>query len=251
MSIDAADRIAFDVIDRQATGFSTVRVMRDATGQNPARLVLLRRHADMADETPAAEARTDVERGADDVASILGSISSQGETFDLTSVVEKAHNVLKGSGTYYSILVAMVTMSRVIAAGIGDVTLQLWTEKGAEPMLKPTTVPVGSTRVLSSALGLGFDVQRIQTANLSLGTGDRIIVSVAAEVSFFRPMQEDESAADVLQRIVKAASFKQSAIIGVIAAPSPRAAADEQSHENHPQSDESRLEDSESERRSD
>jgi hypothetical protein len=218
MSIDATNRIALNVIDRQATGLSTVRVLGDATDQNPARLVLLRRHADMADETPAAEARTDVERGADEVASALAGISSQGETSDLTSVVEKAHNVLKCSGTYYSILVAMVTASRVVAAGIGDVSLQLWTGKGAEPMLKPTTVAVGPTRVLSSALGLGFDVERIQTVNLSLGPGDRIIVSVDAELSFSRPMQENESAADVLQRIVEAASFKRSAIVGVIAA---------------------------------
>ena len=132
--IEVDERIAVDVIDRKNFGSSAVRVAGDATDQNPARLVLLRRHADMADETPASEARTDVERGADRVAHILSGVDSEAAS-DLTLVVEKAHNALQGSGTYYSILVAIVATSRVVAAGIGNVNLQLWTNGGAQEVL--------------------------------------------------------------------------------------------------------------------
>lgn len=222
MRSDLDQWIAVDVIDGNDLGVGTVRTAGAGTDRNPARLVLLHRHADMADETPAAEAQTDVERGADEVANILARVDAQPATSALASVVEKAHNVLQGSGTYYSVLVAIVDTSRVIAAGIGSVNLQLWTSEGAEPVLHSTTVAVGSIHVLSSALGLGFDAEQIQTASLSLNAGDRIIAGVHADMSFLKPMRGTEPSSEVLQHIIEAANFERSAIVGVIASRSEK-----------------------------
>jgi hypothetical protein len=217
MRIDIDTRIAVDVIDRKGSGFSTIRHAGDATDQDPARLVLLRRHADMADETSDIEARSDVERGADKLARILERVDQQLTRAALASVVEKAQDALKESGTYYSVLVMVVAASRFVAAGIGNVDVRLWAGDGIQSIVNSTTVVVGGARVLSSALGLGFDPDRIQSADLSISSGDRIIVGVETDVALVQPMR-GESPREVLKLILERTSFDRSAIIGVITA---------------------------------
>jgi hypothetical protein len=218
MRIDVGARIAVDVIDRKGIGFSTARVSGDATDRNPARLVLLRRHADMADETPDVEARSDVERGADKLARILEDVDQRITQSALASVVERSQDTLKEGGTYYSALVAVVTASRVVVAGIGNVNVHLWAKAGTQSMLNSTTTVLGRTRVLSSALGLGFDPDRIQSADLMIYSGDRIIVGVEADLAVLHPTGARESPSDVLKLILERMSFERSAIVGVIAA---------------------------------
>jgi hypothetical protein len=218
MRIDVDTRIAVDVIDRKGIGFSTVRISGDASDRHPARLILLRRHADMADDTPDVEARSDVERGADKLAKILEDVGQRVTKLEVASVIEKAQDALKESGTYYSVLVAVVTASRVVAAGIGNVNVQLWTSRGTQSMLNSTTVVVGRTRVLSSTLGLGFDPDRIQTADLSINSGELVIVGVEADLAVLHPTGARESPSEVLMLILERMSIERSAIIGVIAA---------------------------------
>lgn len=218
MRVHVDGRIAVDVIERNSFGFSTVRLAGDATDSNPARLVLLRRHADMADETPAAEALADAESSAEKVARILDSVEPLRTRFDLVSVVEKAQEVVKESGTYYSVLVGVITASRVAAAGIGNVNMQLWRSDRTEPLLNPTTVVVGRTCVLSSALGLGYDRDQVQTVDLSLSDDDRILVGVDADLAVLHPVHGRQSPTEVLEFIVERMNFDRSAIVGVITA---------------------------------
>jgi hypothetical protein len=218
MRIDVGDRIAVEVIDRKGIGFSTVRVSGDASDRHPARLVLLRRHADMADETQDVDARSDVERGAGKLARILEDIDQPVTPSAPGSAVEKAQDALKESGAYYSALVAVVTTSHFVAAGIGNVNVQFWAKRGTQSILNPTTVILGRASLLSSALGLGFDPDRIQSADLSISSGDRIIVGVEADLAVLHPMGEKESPSEVLKLIRERMNFERSAIIGVIAA---------------------------------
>jgi hypothetical protein len=214
--IDA--RMAVDVIERGGFGFSAVRIAGNATDDNPAKLVLLRRHADMADETPAAEARVDVERGAARVARIIDDVDPLRTGSDLTSVLEKAQEALKESGTYYSVLVAVITTSRVVAVGVGNVSMQLWRGDRSEPMLNPTTVVVGGTRVLSSALGLGYDRDQVQTADVSLGAEECILLGVDADLTVLHPMRGRQSATQLLEFVVDRVNVERSVIVGVITA---------------------------------
>jgi hypothetical protein len=218
MRIDVNARIAVDVIDRKSIGFSTVRLSGDATDRHPARLVLLRRHADMADETPNTEAQSDVERGADQLARLLEDVDRRVTRSVVASILQKAQDAVQASGTYYSVLVALITASRVVAAGIGNVNAQLWTSHGNRSMLSATTVVVGGTRVLSNALGIGFDPDRIQSADLTIRRGDRVVVGVEADLAVLHPMSARESPSEVLDLILERINFERSAIIGVIAA---------------------------------
>jgi hypothetical protein len=172
----------------------------------------------MADETPDVEARSDVERGADKLARILEDVDQRVTRSDVVSVVEKAQDALKESGTYYSVLVAVVTASRLVIAGIGNVNVQLWASHWTESILSSTTVVVGRTRVPASTLGLGFDADRIQSADLLINSGDRIILGVEADIAILHPTGEGESPSEVLKLILERMSLERSVIIGVVAA---------------------------------
>ena len=216
MRIQIDERIAVDVIDRKSFGFSAARIAGGATDRDPARIVLLHRHADMGDDTADDEAQADVEGGAERVASILENAVRDGVPSDLGAAVEEAHGVVRESGTYYSALLAVVNGSHLVASGIGNVSLHLWTSDSSQSILNPTTIAVGNTRVLAGALGLGFQPDRIQKTALSLSAGNRIIIGVDVEVSFLQPMGSSHSSNDVLQFILEKTSSRGTGIVGVI-----------------------------------
>ena len=218
MRINVDQRLAVEVLDRKTFEVSTARVLGDATEETPARFIALHRHADMADELPVNAARQEVENSADELVKLLATLDAN-TIMDLVSFVEKAHGIVQRSGTYYSFLVAIVSTARVLAAGIGNVNVQLWTSDGSRPVLRPTVQAVGDTRVLTSALGLGFDPRQIQAADLSLGDGDRIIVGIDADVGSLQPVRTMPPG-EVLQHIVESVSTERSAIVGVIASQS-------------------------------
>lgn len=160
---------------------TATRLSGRGTRDDPAQLVLLHRHADMADETSPAEARRDVELGADEIARLLGEVRGEATPQGMESVIARAHESLKGGGTYYSAVIAVISGSRVVASGIGDVSARLWVGEEAQDVLNATTVTIGNVRVLSSALGLGYERDRIQTAEVVLPAGSRMVIGVVTD----------------------------------------------------------------------
>lgn len=218
MRIHVGERIAVEMIDRKKFGFSTARIVGEFTDQDPARLVFLHRHADMADDTSDLDARSDVERGADRLANILASAVSSGIPSDLSAAVEEANTALREGGTYYSVLLAIVARTWVVAAGIGNVTVQLWTSDGSQSLLSPTMTIVGKTPVLSNALGLGFQRDGIQKTNISLSAGDRLIIGADVEVDDVPPTPTTDSPVKILQNILDRKGSRGTGIVGVISA---------------------------------
>jgi hypothetical protein len=219
MRISIGRAIVVENVDTGVFGINAVRVGGEATDQQPARLVLLHRHADMADEKTVDDARSEIERGADNLASALASVDTRVAASDLSMVIEKAQNALKDTETYYSVLVAMVRGRSVFAAGIGNMNMHLWEIDAVRPILSATMSLVGSTRIMSSALGLGFAPERIQKAWLSLNAGDRIIMGVNADLSSLQPAGHSESANEVVHRALQSADVRRSAVFGVITRP--------------------------------
>lgn len=217
MMINIGANIAVEMLDAGAFGINAVRVGGEATDQQPARMVFLHRHADMADEKTANDSRSEVERGADDLASVLASVDTRVTEPDLSWVIEKTQDALKDTDTYYSVLVAMVRGRSVAVAGIGNMNMHLWEGDSVRSILRATMELVGGTRIMSSALGLGFAPGRIQKAWLSLDSGDRIIIGVNADLNSLHPAGHSESANDIAQRIVQSADVRRSAVFCVIA----------------------------------
>jgi hypothetical protein len=219
MTVDDSARVAIDVLEgSNGSGPCAVRVAGDGSDNNPSRLVLLRRHADMADETPAADARRDLEHGADIVAHMLSELDLPARSSVLASVIEKAQATFAGSGTYYSILVVVVTKWHVAAAGIGNVSMLLWRRARSVRILNPTTVAIGNTSILSNALGLGYARNRVQRAEVAVSSDDRVLIGVETDLAAVQPMHGAESARSLLHFVVQQLTFERSAIIGVIEA---------------------------------
>jgi hypothetical protein len=209
-------QIAIAVIERQGRGFGAARVSGNATDDSPARLVLLRRHADMADEISDIDARTDAERGAEMIASILEGVESGAGVDNLAAVLDQAQEALRASGAYYSVLIAIVTTRRVTAGGIGNVTMRRWTPDRNDAVLDPTITRAGGTHILSGAPGLGYDRGHIQTADVVFDTTDRMLVGVEVDLRGVRPICGDEPPAEVLRRVLEDMTFERSSVVGVI-----------------------------------
>jgi predicted RecB family endonuclease len=145
MRISIGETIVVENVETGVFGINAVRVAGEATDQQPARLVFLHRHADMADEKTADDATSEVERGADYLAGVLASVDTRVTASDLSAVIESAQHALKDIDTYYSVLVAMVVGRSVVAAGIGNMNMLLWEGDAVRLILRATMSLLGNT----------------------------------------------------------------------------------------------------------
>jgi hypothetical protein len=198
-------------------GFSSVHLAGDATDADPARIVLLHRHADMADETPDDVARAEVERGVYMIATLLGDAGLVANVADLKRVLLTAQEQL-GAVTYYSVLVGLVTTTRVVVAAIGDVNVYDWTEGRAERVLSATTVEVGGARLLASALGLGYADDQVQAVEVSLAARGPVVIGIGVDLTTVPPIGGAAmSATDLVAHILKRLPRDRASIVGVVA----------------------------------
>jgi len=102
--------------------------------------------------------------------------------------------------------------------GSREVNLHLLTPDGTQAVLDPTTVMIGRVTVLSHALGLGYDREKIQVADLALTHGNQLVACVDANLPAIRRIPGSEPAYDVLYRVIEKMTFDRSAIVAVICA---------------------------------
>jgi hypothetical protein len=186
VQMDQPRTVATLVASFNSTEWPFLSMTGAGTQDLPLQLVLVLRHADMADETSIAAARvqtTEVAHALDHALSQL-SAAEMLKTIRLTDVLCTAHTVAVQTGTYYSAIAAVLVGDRLLAAGIGCTMLQVQRAERVDELLQPTTQNLTLSNeeggLLRAALGIGFSEIEVHTCDTNLGASDGVILMVGA-----------------------------------------------------------------------
>jgi hypothetical protein len=202
----------------------------EGTSEDPFRLVMLLRHADMADESTHEQARSLALQAINilDVAvsrvSIDLGVSSRGAIAGLKEAL-RTTSLKAQADTYYSAVVAILYGRRLIAAGIGHVNLWRWQQSAFSDLMQPTLAPLppeaSKSFILSSALGVGFDPESVQSCDISLDISDYAVIAIQSLQSLTDEYLLDggQSTSDWLNKLVDWYQTKPTllAVVGVTA----------------------------------
>jgi hypothetical protein len=198
-----ANPISFPLISHRGKGGFT----------DPFRATLLLRHADFADESTPDNARTIALQILEVLDESVSRISVDAELSTESAKVElevalKIASEIAQSDTYYSVLVVVLCDKRLVAAGIGHVNLWRWHKGIFESLIQPTVVHQSSDFpkrfLLTSALGIGFNPEMIQSCDVRLENKDCAILAVQARQSLSNENlgYEEQSASEWLDKLV-------------------------------------------------
>ena len=186
MSSTSFDLLATSVAPPTDTGrCGLVRASGTGTLNDPFRMVLLLRHADWGDrstrETAVPQTELMLATLHDQLAQIADVSSSANQSGALVHAVEVASVQAVQLNAYFSGAVVVGVKSQLAAASIGNV--QAWRNINDEvvPLLTPTLFEVAgkSTSFLTSAIGIGFAVEKVQRIGVQLAPGEDVVFALA------------------------------------------------------------------------
>jgi hypothetical protein len=150
----------------------------------PLCLVMVVRHADIADTTSRGQAQLQAIRVTQILRDEVGNRCSQASdpASDLSEVFQTANATALESGAYFSCLVASIGPARLYAGGIGFSSVWLSTDGEMREVLGPNTLQHEDMEaaVLTAALGSGgFRKEQVRVCDLNLDKDDAALMVIS------------------------------------------------------------------------
>jgi hypothetical protein len=204
--MDRPRKLAMLLSSPKGTEWPYLSMMGAGTQDLPLQSVLLVRHSDMADETPVSDALVQTSEVAHALGYALYRLTTAEKlvAIRLADTLRTAHLVAAQTGTYYSAIAAVLAGDRLLAAGIGRITVRVQRAERAHELLQPTTHDPSQTRergLLRAALGIGFSETEVRTCDENIEALDTVMLMIGATDAWKLPSRTTTSPSDVLDHL--------------------------------------------------
>lgn len=165
---------------------SGIRVQGSGIKTDPLLLAAVLRHADIADESSGSKRVKDTGLALSALATSLFQYEYDFERggkpsiFALRKVFESANITVSQTDAYYSAAIAAKVGSSIAILSIGHTRVWKYREMAFESIVEPNVVSsddlLDSSLLLTSALGLGFESEKIKGVELELDRGEFLLL---------------------------------------------------------------------------
>ncbi len=138
----------------------------------------------------------------------------------LNDVIGGVNEIAKDTRSYYSAIIGIKIDSRIALAAIGHVKTWLYRDGEFRTLLEPTIIPIpnegSGPRVLTTALGVGFNPEKIQRCVTDLRAKEFVVIAFETElVKESTDSEATDDASQILDRLCDNITNKAPVVIVV------------------------------------